>query len=165
MSGEKRTHDQSREFLCHHATSGGDVSGNIPGEIVFWFERDSGPASGVIVYFVLRSRIKNPFVLGPLVTSPEGDIVLTLKMLEEEISSSKSQFPMDYGGDIDDCDLLSVLVESRAQLEKRVGRLLGPYPEASLSLRVLLDSATNAQESVREDINLPVKGESVRIRL
>ena len=141
------------------------MNSKIPGEIVFGFEWDSGPASGVIVYFVLRSRTKNPFVLGPLVTNPEGNIVLTLRMLKDVISSSKREFPMDYDGDIDDCDLLSVLVESRAQLEKRVDRLLGPYLEASSSLRVLLDSAANGEESVREDISLPIKSESVRIRL
>lgn len=141
------------------------MNSKIPGEIVFWFERDSGPASGVIVYFVLRSSTKNAFVLGPLVTNPEGNIVLTLRMLKDVISSSKREFPMDYDGDIDDCDLLSVLVESRTQLEKRVGRLLGPYPEASSSLRALLDSATNGEESIREDISLPIKSESVRIRL
>ena len=135
----------------------------MPEKLIFIFEGSKGALRGLLVYFVFHSKIKNNFTVGPMVTGETGDIVLTKQSVNEIITSNKSDFPMDYAGDLVDCELLSVIVESKLGLEDRVLRLKEFYPENAASLQEIVNTSTNDEASFCKEIELPTNEEIVRI--
>jgi len=137
----------------------------MPEKMKFLFENASGYISGLIVFFILRSKIKNNFTIGPLVTDQNGEIILTKHLVEDTITLSKTEYPMDYGGDLCNCDLLAILVENKNQLEERIARLNEFYPENASALREILNDATNDKISVFKEIKMPVKNKEFHIKV
>lgn len=133
----------------------------MPEQIRFLFENTTGMIQGLIVFFIFRSKIKNSFTIGPLVTGKNGDIVLTKQSVKKAISLNKSEFPMDYGGELADCDLLSVLVETRSELEDRVARLKEFYPDDALALQKNLENAANDESGLCKAIEMPIENEEI----
>lgn len=138
---------------------------NIPKKIRFLFEDTSGLIPYLIVFFIFRSKKKNSFTVGPIVTDKKGEIALSRQSVESVISMSKIESPMDYDGGLEDCDLLSVLVENRSELEDRVARLNAFYPDNASTLRTLLESATNDKAHLYQEIELPIEDEKIIVRV
>lgn len=138
---------------------------HIPEQIKLIFKDVGGSVQRLIVFLVLHSAAKNDFTIGPLVTDMEGEIILTRAVVDKEIELNKKEFPMDYDGDLNDCDLLSVIVESRADLEERVKRLMKYYPENANDLLGLLSDAANGEVGMRKDISLPTDEEVISISI
>ena len=128
---------------------------HIPEQIKLIFKDAGGSVHRLIVFLILHSTAKNDFTIGPVITDMEGEITLTRDFVGKEIARNKEEFPMDYGGDLSDCDLLSVIVESRFDLEERVKRLMKYYPENANNLLELLADAANGEVGLRKDISLP----------
>jgi len=138
---------------------------HIPEQIKLIFKDVGGSVQRLIVFLVLYSKAKNDFTIGPLVTDMEGEIILTRTAVDKEIALNKEEFPMDYDGDLSDCNLLSVIVESRFDLEERVKRLMKYYPENANDLLELLADAANGEFGFRKDISLPTDEEIISIRI
>jgi len=138
---------------------------HIPEKIKLIFKDVGGSVQRLIVFLVLHSTVKNDFTIGPLVTDMKGEIILTKAVVDRVISLNKEEFPMDYGGGLNDCDLLSVIVESRSDLEERVKRLMKYYPDNANILLELLKDAANSEVGLRKDIRLPTDEEIISIIL
>ncbi|HEB92383.1 MAG TPA: hypothetical protein ENI94_02755 [Gammaproteobacteria bacterium] len=133
----------------------------MPEQIRFLFNNSNGVIKGLIVFFIVRSKMKNNFTVGPLVTGENGDVLLTKYLVEEVISNSKNDFPMDYAGELIDCDLLGVLVESKTQLEDRVKRLNVFYPDNAFALQEMLENSANNTDSLYKEIEFPIKDNEI----
>lgn len=138
---------------------------NMPDEIQFIFRDSRGIARDIIVFFVFRSRKKNDFTVGPLMTDENGVVYLKEKDVKRLIALTLKDFPMDYGGGINDCDSLRVLVESKSDLDRRADRLEMFYPDNALALRRLLERARNGNGSMMRDICLPITENIVDIAI
>ncbi|MES9964916.1 MAG: hypothetical protein ABW116_15410 [Candidatus Sedimenticola sp. 20ELBAFRAG] len=138
---------------------------HIPGKIKLVFKGVSGSVQRLIVFLVLHSTTKNDFTIGPLMTDEKGEIILTKDVVDKVISQNKEEFPMDYDGSLSDCDLLSVIVESRFDLEERVKRLMKYYPDNADILLELLKDAANSEVGLRKDIRLPTDEELISINI
>ena len=72
---------------------------------------------------------------------------------------------MDYNGNLSDCDLLIILVESRDELEKRIIRLSEFYPDNASALQAILKKSTNDKRHFRKEVKLPVVDEEIILSL
>lgn len=104
-------------------------------------------------------------MVGPLITNMNGEIILNKAIVDKEIVLNKKEFPMDYDGGLIDCDLLSVIIESKSNLEERVKRLVKYYPDNANVLLGLLKNTANSEVNFREDISLPTYEEVISISL
>ena len=137
----------------------------IPERIKFIFKNTDGPIRGLIVFFVLRSTVKNDFTIGPLLTDVRGEVILTKEIFDRVIHLEKEDFPMDYDGDLGDCDLLRIIVESRSELENRLRRLVRYYPDSAKILQDLLGHAVNGEAGFCKSITFPTDKEIISINL
>jgi len=137
----------------------------MPDKINFHFENINGVIEKLIVFFIFKSKIKNNFTIGPKVSNNSGDIILTKKSVEEIIALSKNSSPMDYGGELSDCDLLSIVVETRSELEERITRLNEFYPNNALALQKILESASNDERSLNKEIKMPIQNMKIFLRI
>ncbi len=136
---------------------------HMPEKTRFVFEDSKGFIVGLIVYFIFYSKIKNNFTVGPTLTSNTGEIILRKEIVNEIISSNKSDFPMDYDGGLEDCFKISVIVESMLELEARIDRLKEFYPENASSLQKLVSTCSNGKANLIKEIGLPLNEEAVHI--
>ena len=121
---------------------------NWPKEILIRFLDNNGQAvSGLLIFILLKSKLKNDFGIEPLVSDKFGHIVLSRSDLVRSIEDTKTEYPMDYDGSIEDCDELEVIVESQAELEERVRRLRKYYPEDAERISELMDECVNSKFS------------------
>ena len=137
----------------------------MPDKIKFLFEDTKGSLQGLIVFFILKSNIKNDFMIGPLVTGNNGEIFLTRGLVEKKISITKNEFPMDYAGTLNDCEQLNILVETRVELDDRACRLAEFYPDEALELQKIIDKATNNEISLNKEISMPIENKEITIEL
>lgn len=128
----------------------------IPEHITFQFSNFNGVDHGLVVYIVLESKQKNNFTIGPLLTDSDGQLIITRELIEEVISKSKKAYPMDYGGDINDCNVLKIIVETRSELKDRVARLKEFYPDSAKNLERLILMSGNGEKGLVKEINLPI---------
>ena len=138
---------------------------HIPEKIRLIFGDVNGSSQRLIVFLVFRSTLKNDFTIGPLVTGMDGDIIITRDFVDKEIAINKNEFPMDYSGGLVDCDLLTVIVESRSDLEERIKRLMKYYPDDANMLQELLADSANRKLSLHKDIRLPTAEGVISIEL
>lgn len=119
---------------------------NWPNEILIRFLDNNGQAvCGLLVFILLKSKLKNDFSVEPLVTDTSGTITLLRSELVRNIESSKAQYPMDYHGSLEDCSKLEIIVEENAELEDRVIRLEKYYPENAKQISLLMTKCVNAK--------------------
>ena len=80
---------------------------NWPQKILIRFLDSNGNAvSGLLVFILLKSELKNDFGVEPLITNESGEVILSLSWLIQNIECAKAEFPRDYDGGIDDCNEL-----------------------------------------------------------
>ena len=135
----------------------------IPEKLIFVVEESNQALQGSIVYFVFHSSSKNDFTIGPKVTGNKGEVTLTKRAVEEVITRSQRDFPMDYAGGLSECNALSIVRESKGELKKRIARLKEFYPESAASLEGLVRFCTNGVESACKKIQLPISEGVTRI--
>ena len=139
------------------------LSDVIPEEINFIVHDEMGPLGERIVYFVFYSKDKNNYTVGPSITNYCGEVKLRKQSVEEVVLESQCNFPMDYCGGLNNCNLLSVVFESKAELEKRVARLSEFYPEHATYLADLVSRCTNGTEGIFKEFCLPINEEVIDI--
>jgi len=135
----------------------------MPEKMVFVVETDREALQGMIVYFIFHTPKKNDFTVGPKVTCSAGEITLTKESVEEVLEKNHRDFPMDYSGVLCDCNLLSVVLEPKSELEQRIFRLREFYPDNAACLEGLFKNCTNRTKGFRRDIKLPVTEKVIRI--
>jgi hypothetical protein len=72
------------------------------------------------------------------------------------IKSSKEEYPMDYYGELSDCDGLKVIIEDQNSIGERIKRLKEFYPTEAEKLENI--SKTSSNRSFRrfeEKFNIP----------
>lgn len=76
----------------------------MPDKIRFQFKSNNEFVQGLVVFFIFKSKLKNDFTVGPLVTGKHGELLLEKTSAEDVVSKNKSEFPMDYEGELSDCE-------------------------------------------------------------
>lgn len=136
---------------------------NWPKEILIRFLDNNGQAvCGLLVFILLKSKLKNDFGVDPLVTDDSGTITLLRSELVRSIEASKAEYPMDYDGSLEDCIKLEVIVEDKAELKDRVARLEQYYPDNAKQISRLMTKCVNAKFRHEQSMfEVPINGELI----
>lgn len=137
-----------------------------PSKLIFKFTSDSKLVSNLLVYFVLLSKIKNNFTIGPLTTNKNGEIPITHEIMIEAIENAKSEYPMDYDGTSEDCIGIEIIVETINELNNRIDRLSEFYPNEATLLDKLIQKCSNLKYKGEHVIyKQPINYELVEVKL
>ncbi len=137
-----------------------------PSKLIFKFISDDKLISNLLVYFVLLSRLKNNFTIGPLTTNKNGEIQITYEIMKEAIENAKADYPMDYSGTLEDCMGVEVVVETMNELRSRINRGREFYPNEAAMLEELIQKCSNLKyKGERVIFKQPINREFVEVKL
>jgi hypothetical protein len=121
--------------------------------------------SKLIVYCLITSKFKNAFPLDPQKTNENGEIEFIKKQLLNAIRSSREEYPMDYYGELSDCDGLKIIIEDQSGIEERLKRLKEFYPKEAEKLENISKSCFNRNyRKFEKKFNIPFP-EKIHIKL
>lgn len=137
-----------------------------PEEITFVFTISGQPAPSVLIYASILSTIKNDYSIGPLLSDENGKVVLKASSLRDVIANEKRDYPMDYDGDLDDCNGFEIVVESLSDLKERFNRLRIYYPMAAENLSGKINICKNTRlTTFKKRWQLPIQHNTLVIEL
>ncbi|MBW1617020.1 MAG: hypothetical protein JRJ49_10955 [Deltaproteobacteria bacterium] len=137
-----------------------------PYKLTFKFISQDKISSGLVVYFILLSKFKNNFSIGPLITDKYGEIKLTRDIIIQHIENSKADYPMDYEGALDDCIGIEVKVDSIYKIKNRINRLREFYPSEAAKLEILVENSLNGQYINNQSrYYFPIRNSKIEIKL
>jgi hypothetical protein len=112
--------------------------------------------SKLIVYCLITSKFKNAFPLEPQNTNEHGEIEFIKEQLLNAIKSSKEEYPMDYHGELSDCDGLKIIIEDQNGIEERLERLKEFYPKEAEKLGNISKNCSNrSYRKFEKKFNIP----------
>lgn len=114
-----------------------------PDKIYISIFDDAKAVSKLIVYCLITSKFKNAFPLEPQKTNENGEIEFIKEQLLNAIKSSKEEYPMDYYGELSDCDGLKIIIEDQNGIEERLVRLKEFYPKEAEKLENISKYCSN----------------------
>lgn len=131
---------------------------NWPQKIIIRFFSNENPVSNLLVFVSAKSSLKNDFSLNPVLSNTDGIIILSKAEIINCIQNSKQDYPMDYDGEIENCNALEIIVEDVKDLKKRIQRLKKYYPENAKLISKLVLGCNNLHfQSLSETFQVPIK--------
>jgi len=138
----------------------------IPEQIKFIFIDQLGNViPHLLVCYKLISKRKNNYSIGYLLSDEKGEIIFPIKIIENVISKNSIDFPMDYGGDLNDCTHLKVLIETREELKNRVITLNEFYPENASLLKQAIAKGSNGNTHIDKLFPLPIVKKEIVVKM
>lgn len=119
----------------------------------------------LVLYILISATHKNDYTLGPLFTDENGEVVITKKTVEKEISKTYDESPMDYTDTLNECrSQVTIEIESKTSLQERWQRLSEFYPKEAEYLMAIINGNTNfIPVQVRRQVE--VNGETKTINI
>ena len=127
-----------------------------PDKIVISISDEENAISKLIVYCLITSKFKNDFPLAPQKTNEYGKIEFIKEQFLNAIESSKEEYPMDYYGELSDCDGLKIIIEDQNGIEERIERLKEFYPKEAEKLENISKNCSNlSYRKFEKKFNIP----------
>lgn len=137
-----------------------------PELITLQFKTKGNKVHGVLVIMSILSKVKNNFSIGPLFVDEKGIILLEADHLREIIEDEKRKFPMDYDGELEDCNGFELVVESKKDLLERANRIRKYYPDVADDLDEKISGCSNEKfATFKGRWELPISNKVIAIDL
>jgi hypothetical protein len=131
-----------------------------PSKIALRFLKQGKVIQKLLVFLLVKSPFKNDFPLGFFLTDSDGVIRLSREEILSKIERAKEDSPMDYDGDLDECNGLEVVIDSAEALDARIQYLKRFYPANAEEIQRHADLSCNKEfQNLKMIEQTPIKEE------
>jgi hypothetical protein len=142
------------------------MKSNWPSKLILRFTSNKQFISNLLIYIILLSKTKNNFTIGPLITDNYGEIHITHDIMKDTITSAEHDYPMDYKGTLEDCIGFEVIVENLNEINIRIDKLRGFYPDEADTLENLKQNCSNSKhKNAHITYTLPINCGIIEVEL